>query len=460
MTKQAVIIAATNERVTSNQALENYVESTPGTTVQQLVDGELAVIIKTVDRVNQSTEKIRLIAGSIARDLGKLKMDQATIAEDTLTTSFSKIDKNKATTAFVEGWHLGSYDYTTYKSKEALHKTELHIEGEDVASAVKTGEMRAQAMAFSRDLMNDIPSELHPETFPKRLQKELADTDVKIDVFDKKKLEEMEMNGLLTVGQGSEHAPVFVEMSYQGGASKPLVALVGKGVTYDTGGINIKKGRHLSDMRMDMGGAAAVAGAMKLLAESQAKVNVVALLQIVENMPDSKAVLPGDVIRYKNGKTVQIGNTDAEGRLILADGLIRAGELGAEYVVDIATLTGAIANALGSKLAGVFGDEELALKMKQLGDENGDHNWPMPLVDAYENYLNSDYADFNNISSKGEAGSITAALFLRRFVPESSKWLHVDMAGVMSSKEKGYYANSATGFGARLLADYTQYVSE
>src|SRR5699024_1701197 len=270
MTKQAVIIAATNERVTSNQALENYVKSTRGTTVQQLVDGELDVIIKTVDRVNQSTEKIRLIAGSIARDLGKLKMDQATIAEDTLTTSFSKIDKNKATTAFVEGWHLGSYDYTTYKSKEALHKTELHIEGEDVASAVKTGEMRAQAMAFSRDLMNDIPSELHPETFPKRLQKELADTDVKIDVFDKKKLEEMEMNGLLTVGQGSEHAPVFVEMSYQGDASKPLVALVGKGVTYDTGGINIKKGRHLSDMRMDMGGAAAVAGAMKLLAESQA----------------------------------------------------------------------------------------------------------------------------------------------------------------------------------------------
>src|SRR5699024_11132665 len=185
-----------------------------------------------------------------------------------------------------------------------------------------------------------------------------------------------------------------------------------------------------------------------------------------ENMPDSKAVLPGDVIRYKNGKTVQIGNTDAEGRLILADGLIRAGELGAEYVVDIATLTGAIANALGSKLAGVFGDEELALNMKKLGDENGDHNWPMPLVDAYDSYLNTDFDvnnnffDINNISSRGEAGSITAALFLRRFVPESSKWLHVDMAGVMSSKEEGYYANSATGFGARLLADYTEYVSQ
>src|SRR5699024_3648854 len=237
----------------------------------------------------------------------------------------------------------------------------------------------------------------------------------------------MEMNGVLAVARGSDYAPAFVELTYCTDPSKPRVALVGKGVTFDTGGISLKGGRNISDMRMDMGGAAAVAGAMQLLVQSEAQVNVVALIPMVENMPDSKSLLPGEVIHYKNDCTVQVGNTDAEGRLILADGLISAGELGAEYVVDIATLTGAIANALGSKLAGVFGDEELALKMKQLGDENGDHNWPMPLVDAYENYLNSDYADFNNISSKGEAGSITAALFLRRFVPESSKWLHVDM---------------------------------
>src|SRR5690625_1419777 len=274
-------------------------------------------------------------------------------------------------------------------------------------------------MNFSRDLMNDIPSELNPTTFPKRLKDELEDSSVTIEVFNKVNREGMEMNGLLTVGQGSEHDPVLVEMSYQGDASKPLVALVGTGVTYDTGGINLKQGRHLSDMRMDMGGAAAVAGAIKLLAESEAKVNVVALFLIVENMPDSKAILPGDVIRYKNGKTVQIGNTDAEGRLILADGLIRAGELGADYVVNIATLTGAIANALGSKLAGGFGYAVMAYRMMKLGEENGDHNWPMPLVEAYENYLDSDYADFNNISNKGEAGSITAGLFLRRFVPKS-----------------------------------------
>src|SRR5699024_9652975 len=162
-----------------------------------------------------------------------------------------------------------------------------------------------------------------------------------------------------------------------------------------------------------------------------ANVNVVALIPMVENMPDSKAVLPGEIITYKNGHHVQVGNTDAEGRLILADARIRSGELNADYVVDIATLTGAIGNALGTKWAGSFGVEGVFLEMKEVGDENGDFNWPMSLVDAYDSYLNSDYADFSNMCSKGEAGSITAGLFLRRFVPTSCRWLHVDMASVM-----------------------------
>lgn len=188
--------------------------------------------------------------------------------------------------------------------------------------------------------------------------------------------------------------------------------------------------------------------------------NVVALIPIVENMPDNTSVLPGEVITYKNGLTVQVGNTDAEGRLILADALIRAGEWKADYIVDIATLTGAIVNALGTEIGGVFGDEELSAQMKKIGDQNGDFIWPMPLVEAYDKSLDSDYADMNNISSLGGAGSITAGLFLRRFVPKETKWLHVDMAGMMSKNSaSGYYAKSATGYGARLLADYTTFVS-
>src|SRR5699024_7363791 len=270
----------------------------------------------------------------------------------------------------------------------------------------------------------------------------------------------MEMNGLLAVNRGSKYDPAFIELHYEGDASKPLVALVGKGVTFDTGGISLKRARDLSDMRMDMGGAAAVAGAIKLLAESNADVNVVGLIQTVENMPDRHSILPGDIITYKNGHTVQVGNTDAEGRLILADGIIRAGELKADYVVDIATLTGAILSALGPKIGGVFGDEELSNILKKIGDENGEFIWPMPLIDEYDKTLKSDYADFSNISNQSSAGAITAALFLRRFVPDNCKWLHVDMAGVMDSKENGYYSNGGTGYGARLLADYAVHVSK
>ncbi|MEC5423067.1 leucyl aminopeptidase family protein [Virgibacillus sp. C22-A2] len=401
-----------------------------------------------------------MIAGSIARELCKHKVEQASIDVKVLSEVFNSLEEGSLVTAFVEGWHLGSYKFIAYKSNGPEISTELYVKGgEDVGSHVEVGKMRAAATAFSRDLMNEIPSTLNPSTFPDILKKEFIDTEVDVTVFNKEDLEKMEMNGVLTVGRGSDHKPAFVELVYLGDESKPLVALVGKGVTFDTGGISLKKGKDLSTMRMDMGGAAAVSGAMKLLAETKAKVNVVALIPIVENMPDSKAVIPGDVIRYKNGLTVQVGNTDAEGRLILADGLIRAGELEADYIINIATLTGAILNALGSKLAGVFGDETLSQEMKQIGSENGDNVWPMPLVDSYDSYISSDYADFTNTNSKTEAGSIVAGLFLRRFVPVSCKWLHVDMAGVMSSRENGYYTNSATGFGARLLADFTEHVS-
>ncbi|MUK90190.1 leucyl aminopeptidase family protein [Ornithinibacillus sp. L9] len=455
MIKRANIISV-NE---VDDQLKEYVENTAPAFVITYTAGELIVVLK--EKKTFTYENIRMTAGSIAKELSKQQVEKATIAMNKLTAMFSNLESGAVATAFVEGWNLGNYKFLPYKTNPNKHKTELEvIDQEDYSTFVQLGILRAEATSFSRDLMNEIPSTLNPETFPQILTDEFEGTDVAVNVLDKAAIEDMEMNGVLTVCRGSNYDPSFVELTYCGDGSKPLVALVGKGVTFDTGGISLKKGKDISSMRMDMGGAAAVSGAMKLLASSGAKVNVVALIPMVENMPDSNAVLPGEVIHYKNGSTVQVGNTDAEGRLILADGLIRAGEIGAEYVVDIATLTGAILNALGTKLAGVFGNEELAQEMKKLGDVNGDYNWPMPLVDAYDAYLNSDYADFSNTSSKAEAGSITASLFLRRFVPENCKWLHVDMAGVMMGQEKGYYSKAATGFGARLLADYTEHVSK
>src|SRR5690625_82923 len=444
----------------TNEDVKDYIADQTGDFGTIFANGELHVFVKEIKESQQTYEKIRQLAGSIARDLQKQKVTKAIVADEQFKEAFQVLDIQKVTTAFVEGWHLGSYQFTTYKSKQETEAVELQLkQGALRQQAVKEGKLRAEATAFSRDLMNEIPSKLNPETFPQILMETFEGTDVDVVVHDKNALEEMEMNGLLAVNRGSKYDPAFVELHYKGDASKPLIALVGKGVTFDTGGISLKSGRNLSDMRMDMGGAAAVAGAVKLLASLKAKVNVVGLIQTVENMPDRHSLLPGDVITYKNGHTVQIGNTDAEGRLILADGLLRAEELEADYIVDIATLTGAIAFALGPKVAGIFGEESLLTKMKAIGEENGDFVWPMPLIEDYDQTLKSDYADFSNISNQSYGGSITAALFLRRFIENPKRWVHVDMAGVMESKEEGYYRNSATGFGARLLADYAVEVS-
>jgi len=459
MTSKAYITFSNNSLVENDHQLKAFIQNHQGTFVTLLIDGNVYAVIKEKDF---NYEDVRNIAGSIARELSGRKIPTAILEGAVLENGFSILEKGNAVCAFIEGWELGSYQFLTYKSDKKSIKTKLElIDCEDVQPSVKEGVARAKAVAFSRDLMNEIPSTLNPETYPEILAKEFKNTDAKVQIIRGKQLEEQQMNGVLAVCRGSKYAPAFVEISYCTDKTRPHVVLVGKGVTFDTGGISLKRGANISDMKMDMGGSAAVAGAMKLLVDLKANVNVTALIPIVENMPDSQSFLPSEVIHYKNGLTVQVGNTDAEGRLILADGLIRAGELKADYIVDIATLTGAIGNALGSKIAGVFGDEELADEMKIIGRENGDFVWPMPLVDDYDAYLNSDYADLCNISSKGEAGSITAGLFLRRFVPKSSKWLHIDMAGVMScSRASGYYAKAATGFGARLLADFTTHVSK
>ncbi|MHA6258295.1 leucyl aminopeptidase family protein [Sporosarcina sp. CAU 1771] len=459
MSIEVKVIFESDELIAGNGAVQEFVKNKSGNHSSVFLNETHYVVIK--ESKKSSLENVRATAGAIARELSASKVTSADISADSLTNGYGEFEAGDVLTAFAEGWDLGAYQFVKYKPSVKAFKTELQITGDEAQIFVETGKNRAEAMSFSRDLMNEVSNVLNPSTFPEVLKKNFEGTAVEVNVFDKKKLEELEMNGLLTVGRGSMHDPSFVELVYKGDASKPLVALVGKGVTFDTGGISLKSGKDLSDMRMDMGGAAAVSGAMTLLAKMNAKVNVVALIPIAENMPDNTAVNPGEVIQYKNGLTVQVGNTDAEGRLILADGLIRAGEWKAEYIVNIATLTGAVVNALGTELGGVFGDEELSATMKKIGDVNGDFNWPMPLVDAYDSSLDSDYADMNNISSLSVAGSITAGLFLRRFVPKESKWLHVDMAGVMDkSKASGYYAKSATGYGARLLADYTTHISK
>ena len=329
---------------TNDETLLQFIKGHPNAFAITIANGKQFVLVKEVKEKKQTYDEVRTLAGTIAREVQKREIETVQVDAKELTEAFATLDENKVIVAFTEGWHLGAYAFDSYKTKKANAIPALQFSNADEALITK-GEVRAFAMGLSRDLTNEIPSVLNPESFPTILQNTFADTDVEVIVHDKAKLEAMEMNGLLAVNRGSKFDPAFIELHYKGDETKPLIALVGKGVTFDTGGISLKNSRDLSDMRMDMGGAAAVAGAIQLLAASGAEVNVVGLIQTVENMPDKHSILPGDIITYKTGQTVQVGNTDAEGRLILADGLIRAGELNADYIVDIATLTGAVMTA-------------------------------------------------------------------------------------------------------------------
>src|SRR5699024_7471426 len=291
------------KEIKDNKVVMDFIESKKETFVTTLLNDQSTVIIKEPAVNKQTLEDVRMLAGSISKSLAQSNVEKAKINDEILTKTYDSNEKQDVIIAFVEGWNLGTYKYVTYKSETEQTKVDLEFNNDDsVKDEKQTGEIRAAAMAFARDLTNDTANELNPEVFAEVLKDEEKDTSVKINVLEKDDIEKAEMKGQLAVNRGSKYDPRVVELHHRADDSKPLVGLVGKGLMFDTGGSNLESGRDISDMRMDMGGTAAVSGAIKLLAESKAKVNVVGLLPIVENMPDSNSMLPGDVIRYKNGK--------------------------------------------------------------------------------------------------------------------------------------------------------------
>jgi leucyl aminopeptidase len=404
-------------------------------------------------------DQLRQAAGNAARACGKEKAETVKISFAGIGQELKSYSSADAVTAWVEGWLLGGYAFDKYKSKKGERNIKTVIlPGEDrqlVLQAIERGKIRANGTIFARDLSNEPGNQLRPADLAERAKERFAGTAVAVKVYQGEDLVKHQFNGLISVGKGSENKPLLLEMRYCADPEKPLIALVGKGITFDTGGISLKQGRNISDMRMDMSGAAAVLGALDIIVNSGMPANVVALVAAAENIPDAGALLPGDCIAYPNGVTVQVGNTDAEGRLVLADALIHAHKLGAKTAVDIATLTGACMAALGNRMAGVWGNDEIVDTIRRAAERSGDKVWPMPLEDEYEELLKSDYADVCNVSSGNWAGAITAALFLRKFVDKEMKWAHIDMAGPMEAKSaKGYLTPGATGYGARLLADF------
>ncbi|MCB0713540.1 MAG: leucyl aminopeptidase [Ignavibacteriae bacterium] len=368
-------------------------------------------------------------------------------------------------THLTEGALLANYRYDkliTLKDRKQKSLKKLSIltdtkeSVQSVRNAVHEGEGMAEATLLARDLANAPSNEIYPETLAERAQ-ELSALGVNVTVFGKEEITEIGMGGLLAVNQGSTNPPRFIIMEWNGGeeGEQPIV-LVGKGITFDSGGISLKPGAGMGDMKMDMGGSAAVIGAMHGIAKLGVKKNVVALVASTENMPSGSAYKPGDVITFLNGKTAEIDNTDAEGRLVLADALTYADRYKPAAVVDLATLTGACMIALGHYSAAVMGNnEDLNSKIKKAGNHTYERVTELPLWEEYEEQIKSDVADVKNTGGR-PAGAITAGLFLQHFIGDYP-WAHIDIAGVgINPKPWGYTPRGGTGFGARLMVEFVR----
>jgi leucyl aminopeptidase len=364
----------------------------------------------------------------------------------------------------VEGALLGAYTFDRYRlekddffAREASLLVFVHPDHEADAEARKARyAWVSENVNTARDLINEPGAVVTPAYLAERAAEIAKEVDLEIETLDPAGLEARNYNGLLHVGQGSSHPPRMVILRHA--PRKPTsetIALVGKGVTFDSGGISLKPGEHMWEMKGDMAGAAAVLCTLRALGRLRPDVKVVGILCCAENLPDANAQRPGDIFTAKNGKSVMVDNTDAEGRLILIDGLARAGEEGATHILDIATLTGAVVRALGPSVAGVMGtNPELIRRVIRSGENHGEAFWELPLVEEYRDSLKTPFADLNNIASGGLAGAITAGLFLREFVPERAAWAHLDIAGPMfRDKDWKYYESGALGFGVKTLVD-------
>lgn len=403
-----------------------------------------------------SLERVRRSAAVAAQRASGLKSETLAIVVPDLP-----LDQAEIAQAIVEGACLGIYSYDKYftENKPSRKLAKLVIltdEGTDlnkVKRGIAVGEAIANGVTLARDLTNAPSNELYPEALANQA-KALAGLNVKVTVLNKAQIEKLGMGGLIAVNQGSVRPPFFVIMEWNGGKKgEAPVVLVGKGLTFDSGGISIKPAAGMGEMKMDMGGAAAVIGTMRSVAELKLPVNVVALVPTTENMPSGSAFKPGDVISFMNGKTAEIDNTDAEGRLVLADALVYASRYKPQAVIDLATLTGACVIALGNVASGLLGNNEgLNGKIREAGERSYDRVVELPLWEEYEELIKSDIADVKNSGGRA-AGTISAALFLQHFV-DGYPWAHLDIAGTaMIPKGYGYLNKGGTGAGVRLLVD-------
>ena len=359
---------------------------------------------------------------------------------------------------FLHGLKLKSYEFNIYKSKKNTKIILINVIGNKNKITIQN-ELRFKAIEegtfFARDLVSEPPNVLNPKEYVNRLLR-LRKLGIKVTVYNESQMKKLGMHSLLGVGRGSINESFLVTLEWNGNKKdkKAPLSFVGKGVCFDTGGISLKPAKFMEEMKYDMAGSAVVAGLIQTLATRKAKVNAVGVVGLVENMPGGNAQRPGDIVKAYNGKTIEVLNTDAEGRLVLADALsFTEKKFKPRFMIDLATLTGAIIMALGEEYAGLFSNnDDLSNKLFKIGEKVKEKVWRLPLHDNYDKLINSPIADMQNINYSGGAGSITAAQFLQRFVTNKTPWVHLDIAGMaFSKKAANLNPGGATGFGVRLL---------
>lgn len=406
-------------------------------------------------------DTIRMVSGKIAQKARELKLKEFSII---VPPNFIG-DQVSLVSQIVEGCKMALYKFDKFKTKKIGKSPDLTIitsKSKKITDAIKTAEITADGAIFAKTIANLPPNQCNPNTlanFAKEISKK---NKMKCNVISKTELKKRGFGGITAVGQGSKNEPKLIILEYNNGQKneKPII-LVGKAVTFDTGGISLKPGEKMDEMKFDKCGGCTVLGIMKAITELKLPINVIGIVPSVENMPGGESYRPGDIIKLYNGKTAEILNTDAEGRLILADALAYGEKkYSPKTIIDFATLTGACIIALGTNVAGmVSNDEKLTKRIIQSSKNTMEEVWELPLTQDYMDMIKSDVADMRNIGIGRAAGTITAAAFLKNAI-ENTPWVHIDIAGVawtqIATKEKSYNPKGATGFGVRLILDYLQ----
>ncbi len=410
---------------------------------------------------NLTKDTIRNISGKIAQKARELKLNEFSI----IAPPSFVIDQISSVSQIIEGSKMALYKFDKFKAVKAEKSPDLTIvvfKSKKILQTIKTSEIIADGTIFTKSIANLPPNECTPSTladFAKNMSKK---NKMKCNIISKLELKKKGFGGITAVGKGSKNEPKLIVLEHNRGKrnEKPIV-LVGKAVTFDTGGISLKPGAAMDEMKFDKCGGCTVLGIMKAVSELKLPINIVGIVPSVENMPDAEAYRPGDIVKLFSGKTAEILNTDAEGRLILADALSYGEKhYSPKVIIDFATLTGACIVALGNNVAAIVSnDEKLALKIKDASKKTTEDVWELPLTQDFMDMIKSDVADMKNVGIGRAAGTITAAAFLKNAI-EKTPWVHVDIAGVAwtqtATKEKSYNPKGATGFGVRLILDYLQ----